>query len=137
MVTSASQLGAGILGMGLAVRRRHAYHWLSLRGRPDRVAADALTMGTGLSAPSPMLLVQLAAIILLARRRHERFAVIALGALGAIMVPGYLGERVVRLRLRAAGWDRTESPVVLVGVILAAAMPVFAVRALDAEPQHA
>jgi len=37
-------------------------------------------------------------------------------------VAGYLGERLVRRRLRPSGWDAVESPLVLAGIGLAAAM---------------
>jgi hypothetical protein len=35
-------------------------------------------------------------------------------------VAGYLGERLVRRRLRPSGWDALESPLVLAGIGLAA-----------------
>ncbi len=47
-----------------------------------------------------------------------------LGALGASMTVGYLGESLVRRRLRPAGWDAVESPLAVAGVALAAAMAI-------------
>jgi hypothetical protein len=38
---AAAQLGAGLVGMALAVRRRHQYDFLFLHGHPDHVARDA------------------------------------------------------------------------------------------------
>src|SRR5262249_22701561 len=45
-----------------------------------------------------------------------------LGGLGAAMVGGYLGEALVRRRLRSGGWDRVETPIAGAGLMLAAAM---------------
>jgi pimeloyl-ACP methyl ester carboxylesterase len=55
-------------------------------------------------------------------RRPSRGAARALGGLGALQVAGYLGERLVRRRLRPSGWDAVESPLVVVGIGLAVAM---------------
>ena len=38
------------------------------------------------------------------------------------MVAGYLGERLVRQRLRPSGWDALESPLVVAAIGLAVAM---------------
>jgi len=40
----------------------------------------------------------------------------------ALLVAGYLGERLVRQRLRPSGWDRLESPLLIMSIALAAAM---------------
>jgi hypothetical protein len=45
-----------------------------------------------------------------------------LGALGAVMTVGYLGEELVRRRLLRTGWDPVESPVVVLGITTAAMM---------------
>ena len=55
-------------------------------------------------------------------RRPSPGAARALGGLGALQVAGYLGERLVRRRLRPSGWDAVESPLVLAGIGLAGAM---------------
>jgi hypothetical protein len=44
------------------------------------------------------------------------------------MVAGYLAERLVRQRLTAAGWDAVETPVVVAGIGLAAAMALIGLR---------
>jgi hypothetical protein len=49
-----------------------------------------------------------------------------LGGLGATLVAGYLGERLVCQRLRPAGWDPVESPLLLVAIALAVAMAMAA-----------
>ena len=77
--------------------------------------------GTALSAPVSNLLVQ-AALTVVVARRPSRGTVRALCGLGALQVAGYLGERLVRRRLRPSGWDAVESPLVLAGMGLAGAM---------------
>ena len=120
---SSGQLGAGVLGMAVAIRRRHAYEFLMLHGDRDRVAREAVGMGTALSPPALMLMTQAAATAQLLRTRSAP-AERVLGVLGAGMVVGYLGEDLVRRRLRPSGWDTVESPVAAVGLTLAAAMAV-------------
>jgi hypothetical protein len=44
------------------------------------------------------------------------------------MVPGYLMERYDRQHLRPGGWDPVETPVVVAGLSLAAAMAVLGHR---------
>src|SRR5215207_9075784 len=51
-----------------------------------------------------------------------RVAAKVLGALGALNIGGYAGERVVRERLRPSGWDHVEAPVAVVSLALATAM---------------
>ena len=126
-VVSGAQLALGLVGLRTALRRRHAYDFLWLRGDAAHVARDAVTMGTALSAPGPMLVAQGVAtgtVALHPDRRAERI----LGVLGAAMVAGYLGERLVRTRLTPAGWEPLESTVVVAGLGLAAAMAVLGLR---------
>jgi hypothetical protein len=124
---SAAQLGAGLLGLIVALRRRHAYDFLFLHGSADHVARDALFMGTALSAPAPMLLAQAVATARLVRSTRRRGEVV-LGTLGATMVAGYLGEALVRRRLQRSGFDPLESPLAVVGVTLAGAMALLGLR---------
>jgi hypothetical protein len=90
-------------------------------------------MGTALSAPvvmpdkhrrSPPLL-----------RRPRAAAERVLGGLGAAMMAGYLAERLVRQRLTPAGWDAAETPVVVVGISLAAAMALIGLRPSGTQDQ--
>jgi hypothetical protein len=121
LATASVQLGASIVGLVVCVRRRHPYHFLFLHGRPDRVGREALRMGTALSAPVSMLLAEGRAIVALTRGeggRPER----VLMALGTAMVPGYLGESLVRRRLRPSGFDAVETPLAVIGIGSAAAM---------------
>jgi len=62
-------------------------------------------------------------------RRPSHGAARALAGLGALQVPGYLGERLVRRRLRPSGWDAVESPLAAAGLGLAGAMAALGSRA--------
>jgi pimeloyl-ACP methyl ester carboxylesterase len=118
---SVAQLATGVAGMVMALRRRHPYHVFWMQGRADTIARDTILWGTALSAPVSNLLLQ-AAVTARVARQPTRGAARALGGLGALQVAGYLGERLVRQRLRPSGWDAVESPLALVGVGLAGTM---------------
>jgi pimeloyl-ACP methyl ester carboxylesterase len=128
---SVAQLATGVAGMVVALRRRHPYDLFWMHGRAEVVARDTILKGTALSAPLSNLLVQ-AALTLVVARRPSRGAARALGGLGALQVAGYLGERLVRRRLRPSGWDAVESPLVVAGIGLAGAM---AALGRQVEPQ--
>jgi hypothetical protein len=129
VAVSAAQLAAGGTGMALALARRHPYDVPLLHGRPDAVSRDSLLMGTALSAPVSMLATQLVATVRLARG-DNRPATTTLTGLGGLMVAGYLAERLVRRRLRPSGWDAVETPVIVAGLSLAAAMTALGARSL-------
>jgi hypothetical protein len=124
VVLSTAQLVAGLLGQVVALRRRVPYDLPFVSGTPEHVGRDSLWMGTAYSAPAPMLAAQAAAIRQLTHGPDDG-ARRALGALGALMVPGYLMERAGRRRLRPGGFDPVETPVALAGLVLAAAMAVL------------
>jgi pimeloyl-ACP methyl ester carboxylesterase len=124
VAVSAAQLASGVAGMVVALRRRRPYDLLWMHGRADTIARDTILKGTALSAPLSNLLVQAVLTAVLARR-PSRGAARALGGLGALQVPGYLGERLVRRRLRPSGWDTVESPLAAAGIGLAGAMAVL------------
>jgi hypothetical protein len=121
VAASAAQLGCGLSGQAVAIARRRPYDFPLFHGDPDRVAHDALTIGTALSAPVPMLALQSIATVGLAVRPDSR-ATKTLGVLGLTMTSGYLIERLVRHRLTPVGWDPVETPIVVVGLGLAMAM---------------
>jgi hypothetical protein len=98
-----------------------------MHGQPDQIARDTLFKGTALSAPVSNLLTQ-AAMTAVAARRPSRRAEQGLGSMGALLVAGYLGERLVRQRLRPSGWDPLESPLLVVAITLAAAMAGLGLR---------
>jgi len=118
---SVAQLATGVAGMVVALRRRHPYDVFWMHGRADAIARDTIVKGTALSAPVSNLLAQ-AALTAVVARRPSRGAARALGSLGALQVAGYLGERLVRRRLRPSGWDLVETPLAVVGIGLAGAM---------------
>ena len=120
-VISAAQLGAGVAGMVVALRRVHPYDVLWMHGQPDAIARDTLFKGTALSAPVSTLLTQAALTAVMARRPSRR-AARGLRIVGLTMVAGYLGERLVRQRLRPAGWDTLESPLIIAALGLSVAM---------------
>ncbi len=109
---AAAQLVVQLVGMGVAVRRRLPYdvELVAMRGEPDEMGRDVWDKGTALSAPIQMLAVQAAALGWLATRASTVSPRI-LGVLGVLNVAGYLGERVVRERLRPGGWDPVETSV--------------------------
>jgi hypothetical protein len=131
-VVSAVQLGAGVAGMALAIRRRHAFDIPCWHGRESAVGRDSLLMGTALSAPAVMLVTQAGATAALVRRPDAAAPARVLGGLGAAMVGGYLAERLVRRRLRPSGWDAGESPIVIAGASLAAVMAGLGLRSQQA-----
>ena len=130
---SAVQLGAGLGGMALAIRRRRAFDIPGRRGQQSAVGRDSLLMGTALSAPAAMLVTQAAATVALLRRPDAAAPARVLGGLGTAMVAGYLLERLGRRRLRRSGWDAAESPIVIAGLSLAAAMALLGLRPREAE----
>jgi hypothetical protein len=121
---SVAQLATGVAGMVVALRRRHPYDVFWMHGRADAIARDTIVKGTALSAPVSNLLAQ-AALTVVVARRPSRGAARALGGLGALQVAGYLGERLVRRRLRPSGWDPVETPLAAIGIGLAGAMPAL------------
>jgi hypothetical protein len=126
---SAAQLVAGSVGQAVALRRRLPYdvNVLGLHGRPENVARDSVLMGTALSAPIVMLSTQAYATFRLTQR-PDRAAQRTLGVLGTMMVGGYLGERIVRQRLRRGGWDPVETSIAVAGLSLAAVMATLGNR---------
>lgn len=106
---SATQLACGLVGLAVALVRRHPYDLPYMHGDRAKMRRDAVAMGTALSAPAPMLAAQAIATVALAAQPGQRPARV-LGGLGVLMVPGYLGERLVRERLTRGGWDTLESP---------------------------
>jgi hypothetical protein len=121
VLVSAAQLACGLAGLAVAIRRRRAYDLPLMRGDPEQVGRDAISIGTALSAPVPMLATQGLATVVLAARPDQR-AARTLGVLGALMVAGCLAERLVRHRLTPKGWDWLESGIAACGFGLAIAM---------------
>jgi hypothetical protein len=120
-VMSAAQLASGVAGMVVALRREHPYDVFWMHGQPEAIARDTLFKGTALSAPVSTLVTQAALTAVMARRPSRRVAR-GLRIVGVTMVAGYLGERLVRQRLRPSGWDALESPLIVVALGLSVGM---------------
>jgi hypothetical protein len=133
-MVSAAQLATGLVGMAVAVRRRHQYDFLFLHGHPDHVARDTVLMGTAFSAPATMLVAQAVAAARL-WRAPSRPAHLVVAGLGLAMVPGYLGEKLVRRRLTRSGYDRLETPLVIAAIQLAALMALLGLSSLRPRPE--
>jgi hypothetical protein len=118
---SMAQLSIGAVSTAVAVSRRRAYDLPMLHGRPENVRRDAVFLGTALSAPVTMLAAQAVTTVQFDKLGGARERT-AIGALGAVMVAGYLGERLVRERLHRPGFDPVETPLALTGLLLAAGM---------------
>jgi len=134
-----AQLGAQLVGLAVAARRGLPYdvRVVGMRGEVDEIGRDLWDKGTALSAPVTMLGTQVVAIVLVARYPSAsvgRAAAKALGGLGALNLGGYLGERVVRERLRPSGWEPVETPVAVVGLGLATAMAVLGLGRVAGRP---
>lgn len=119
--------------MVLAIRRGHTFDLPFWHGQQSAVGRDSLLIGTALSAPAAMLVTQAGATAALLRRPDAPVPARVLGGLGAAMVAGHLLERLVRRRLRPSGWDAAESPMVIAGLTLAAAMAWLGLRSHGAE----
>ncbi len=122
-LTSTAQLVCGVIGLVLAIRRRHPFDVPMMKGSTHTVGRDSLLMGTAMSAPAPMLAAQAAMTAALWRRRDPRAAA-WLRTLGLLMTGGYLAERLVRHRLRPSGWDAIETPLLACGIGLSLGMVV-------------
>jgi hypothetical protein len=122
---AATHLASSLVAMAVAIRRRHAFDVPFLHGDSNNVPRESFLTGTAMSAPAFMLATQAAAIAVLVRRPSLN-AVRVIGLLGVVNVPGYLSERLVRRRLSPSGWDRLESPLILSGILPAAAMALLA-----------
>jgi hypothetical protein len=132
-----AQLGAGVAGMVVALRRVHPYDVFWMHGQPDAIARDTLFKGTALSAPVSTLVTQAALTVAIARR-PSRHAARGLRIVGVIMVAGYLGERLVRQRLRPSGWDALESPLIIAALGLSVGMAALGNvnPASETNPKH-
>jgi hypothetical protein len=73
-MVSAAQLGAGVAGMVVALRRGHPDDVFWMYGQPDAIARDTLFKGTALSGPVSTLVTQAALTAVVARRPTRRAA---------------------------------------------------------------
>ncbi len=131
VAVSVAQLATNVTGLAVALRRRHPYDVFWMHGRPDAIARDSLFKGTALSAPVSTLVTQAALIAIMARHPSRRAAQ-GLRIVGVTMVAGYLGERLVRQRLRPSGWDPIESPLIVAALGLSVGMAALGSSSLAA-----
>lgn len=116
------QLILQLAGARKAIRDKIPYELPFRQGKPEDVARDMWTMGSGLSAPWPLLGAHAAAIVLLLARPLT-WQPRVLGVLGAAYVAGILGERPTRESLRHP--DRETTPRVAAVLALPGAMAVL------------
>ncbi|TNM61129.1 hypothetical protein FHN55_17415 [Streptomyces sp. NP160] len=145
LLAAGAQLGTALVGQAVAVRRGLPVDIAALGLRPRlppgpassrRVARDAWVTGTALSAPVPALLLQGGALAVLARHPAPapagRSAALVLGVQAAVACAGQPAERLGRVRLVRGSTDPVETPVVVLGTVLAAA--VVALSAVARRP---
>jgi hypothetical protein len=127
VVISTAQLTVGLAGLLVAIRQGRSFEIFRWRGDPEHVVRESWSVGTGLSAPVVMLVIQAAATAELLIRPSRR-ATGALGALGAMMTVGCLIENRIRNAIRTPGADPIVAVVGGAGFALAMAMAVLGVR---------
>jgi hypothetical protein len=127
VAVSSVQLAAQVAGHVVALRRRRHFDVPFLTGSPEHLVRDWLWFGTAYSAPPYLLGPQLWATARLLRGPDDR-ARRVLRWLGTGLSLGYPSERDTRARLRPAGWDPVETPVVVAGWGGALALAVLARR---------
>jgi prolipoprotein diacylglyceryltransferase len=103
---AAGELAIQLVQARKAIREGIAYDLPFDKGKPENVARDMWTMGSGISAPWPTLATHaaLTGMLLVKPRPWLRRA---LGVLGVVYVVGYLGERVVRESFRRPNGNLT------------------------------
>ncbi|MFC0680486.1 hypothetical protein ACFFGH_21855 [Lysobacter korlensis] len=117
---SAAQLAVHLQAARTGIRHRVPVELPFATGNPDTVARDMWTMGSGMSAPWPLLALHAAGTTALFVR-DRLWLRRAIGGLGAWYVVWYLLERNVRESFRRPN-ERTPSHASAVG--LSAAMAV-------------
>ncbi|MBE4717267.1 hypothetical protein [Pseudarthrobacter sp. AB1] len=119
---SLAQLILQVIGARKAIRERIPYDVAFGRGKPESVARDMWTMGSGLAAPWHTLAVHAAGTALLIARPRP-WVRRAVGWLGALYIFGILWERITRESFRHP--DRETTPLIASGLALSVAMAVL------------
>ena len=102
---SAAQFTVHLVGARNGIRDRVPVELPLLRGEPENVARDMWIIGSGMSAPWPMLAAHAAVTVALVLRERPWLRR-AIGGIGLCYVAGYLLERNVRESFRHPN-DRT------------------------------
>ncbi|MCQ1957508.1 hypothetical protein NNX39_13480 [Arthrobacter sp. zg-Y826] len=132
---SAAQLALGLAGLRKALRDRTSYDVWKLKGDPRHAARDQWVMGTNLSAPGLMLILQGLATAGLLSHRWRRTAAKTLAILGAIMSGGYPAEKSIRRAWRGKSPDKSLLPMTAAATALAALMAVLGRKDLNRLPK--
>lgn len=119
---SAVELAIQLVQARKAIREQVPYDLPYAQGKPENVAQDMWSMGSGISAPWPILAAHgVLTVVLFAKPRP--WLKRALGCLGLVYVAGSLGERGIRESFRQPNLDRT--PLNVVSMALAMGMVVL------------
>ena len=122
---SVVQLGLALLGLRKALRDRTPAEVGFMRGSPETMKRDIWFMGTNLSAPVWMLILQALATLLL-MTRHRFGAAKTLGILGAMNSLGFPAEKSVRQAWRHP--NRSITALTVVDEVLAVSMAWLGLR---------
>ena len=128
VAVSRAQLVAQLAGLTVALRRGRYYDVGFMRGSPEHDPAGRALVGHGVQRAAAYMLAAQAWATARLRRAPADGARRCWGCSGVLMVPGYLMERSGRAHLRRGGLDPVETPIVLAGLGLAAAMGVLGHR---------
>lgn len=134
-IVSTAQLALGLAGLRKALLERTSYDVWKLKGDPKHVARDQWVMGTNLSAPGVMLILQGLATAGLLSRRKRRAAAKTLAILGAIMSGGYPAEKSIRRAWRGETPDKSLMPMTAAATALAALMALLGRREMGRTPK--
>ena len=127
VAVSSAQLAAQLAGHVVALRRRRHFDVPFATGSPEHLVRDWLWFGTAYSAPPYLVGPQAWAVVRLARGPDDR-ARWVLRCLGTGLTLGCASERMIRVRLRASGFDPLETPIVAAVWSGAVAMAALARR---------
>jgi hypothetical protein len=119
---SVAQLLIQVVSARKAIRDQVPYDTPFGRGKPENVARDMWSQGSGMSAPWPVLAAQAAGTLVLFGK-HPSWVGKALGWLGGSYIYGYLSERSVRASFRHP--EMKTTPLTVLGTVLSIAMALL------------
>jgi hypothetical protein len=122
---SLAQLVLQAVAARRAIRERIPYDNPLSRGKPEDVARDMWTSGSGLAAPWPFIAVHAAGTVLLLVKPRPVLRRMV-GWLGALYIVGISWERVSRESLRHP--DTKTTPLIVAGLVLSTAMAWLGLR---------
>ncbi|KRE52953.1 hypothetical protein ASG92_25125 [Arthrobacter sp. Soil736] len=116
---SMASLLVQVAGARKAIRDQVPYDTPSGHGKPENVARDMWTAGSGLAAPWPVLAAQTIGTLMLFGKPRP-WVGRALGWLGCAYIYGHLSERSIRASFRHP--DTKTTPLTVLGTVLSIAM---------------